>query len=367
MLNINKMINLKKSKLFESLQRLLLLLFLSIPLILIGQTNSKHNYVKSYYKKDGTFVSGHYKTMPNNTMLDNFSTKGNINPYTGKLGSIIPENYSRSSNYIETSKYQEKTIDAMNILSKDFGSIYPNWKQQNKTIIADGFFINEKDISKKALRHVNNMFLGFYFNIFNYYYGMDGIYDKLLLLGFEKIKFVTNEYSYSVSINKLKQYEEIYEIDRIKRKQKIDSLLKEGFDNFKSNKFEEASVICSEIIELDPKNKDAYMIRAISKYHLENFHEALLEINEVIEIYPNDDFSYFWRGKIQLKFKEYNSAFVDFSQAIEINPKDANSYHQRAFISYVINNEITKACLDWEKAKNLGHEEALEMYNINCN
>lgn len=39
-----------------------------------------------YTKKDGTHVDGYMKTAPNSTEKDNFSTKGNTNPYTGKEG-----------------------------------------------------------------------------------------------------------------------------------------------------------------------------------------------------------------------------------------------------------------------------------------
>ena len=62
-----------------------------------GQTNSKHVKVKGYYRKDGTYVQPHYRTAPNSTNRDNFSTKGNVNPYTGKAGYITPD--SKSYNY----------------------------------------------------------------------------------------------------------------------------------------------------------------------------------------------------------------------------------------------------------------------------
>jgi hypothetical protein len=44
------------------------------------------HYVRSYTRKNGTAVSGHYQTNPNQTRNDNYSTRGNINPHTGKLG-----------------------------------------------------------------------------------------------------------------------------------------------------------------------------------------------------------------------------------------------------------------------------------------
>ena len=53
-------------------------------------------YVRGYYRSDGTYVQPHYRSSPNNTTLDNWSTKGNVNPYTGKLGTRDP--YSGSSN-----------------------------------------------------------------------------------------------------------------------------------------------------------------------------------------------------------------------------------------------------------------------------
>jgi hypothetical protein len=43
-------------------------------------------YVKGYYKSNGTYVQGHYRSNPNSTRLDNYSTRGNINPYTGARG-----------------------------------------------------------------------------------------------------------------------------------------------------------------------------------------------------------------------------------------------------------------------------------------
>jgi hypothetical protein len=47
-------------------------------------TNSVH--VNGYYRKDGTYVNGHYRSSPNSSFGDNWSTKGNYNPKTGKKG-----------------------------------------------------------------------------------------------------------------------------------------------------------------------------------------------------------------------------------------------------------------------------------------
>jgi hypothetical protein len=98
-----------------------LILFLSF-LICHSQVNPNNHKVKSYYRKDGTYVKSHYRTNRNNTNRDNYTTKPNINPWTGKKGYINPDNqinyyrnnnynqpihYSKTSNYTKSSKTEK--------------------------------------------------------------------------------------------------------------------------------------------------------------------------------------------------------------------------------------------------------------------
>lgn len=50
-------------------------------------------WVNGYTRSDGTYVGGYYRSDPNSTVRDNFSYKGNTNPYTGSTGT----NYYRNS------------------------------------------------------------------------------------------------------------------------------------------------------------------------------------------------------------------------------------------------------------------------------
>lgn len=49
--------------------------------------------VKGYTRKDGTYVAPHYRSSPNSSKHDNYSTQGNYNPYTGKRGTVNPYSY----------------------------------------------------------------------------------------------------------------------------------------------------------------------------------------------------------------------------------------------------------------------------------
>jgi|ERR1700688_1610963 len=55
-----------------------------------GRSSSARVHVKSYTTKKGKVVKSHDRTAPNGTKRDNWSTKGNTNPETGKPGTKDP-------------------------------------------------------------------------------------------------------------------------------------------------------------------------------------------------------------------------------------------------------------------------------------
>jgi len=44
--------------------------------------------VKSYTTSRGTYVNSYYRTSPNTYRFDNYSSRGNYNPYSGRTGTI---------------------------------------------------------------------------------------------------------------------------------------------------------------------------------------------------------------------------------------------------------------------------------------
>ena len=56
-------------------------------------------YVNGYYRKDGTYAQGHYRSNKNNTNHDNYSTQGNRNPFTGSSGSVAKDYSPQAENY----------------------------------------------------------------------------------------------------------------------------------------------------------------------------------------------------------------------------------------------------------------------------
>lgn len=59
-----------------------------------GVAEARTIKVKSYYKPStGRYVNSYYKTSPNKTKIDNYSSKYNYNPYTSKKGYVNPFKY----------------------------------------------------------------------------------------------------------------------------------------------------------------------------------------------------------------------------------------------------------------------------------
>jgi hypothetical protein len=46
--------------------------------------------VRGYYRSNGTYVQPHMRSAPDSNPYNNFSTRGNTNPYTGQPGTKSP-------------------------------------------------------------------------------------------------------------------------------------------------------------------------------------------------------------------------------------------------------------------------------------
>jgi hypothetical protein len=53
-------------------------------------SNSNSHTNSGYTTSAGTYVQPHQQTNPNSTQRDNYSATGNVNPYTGAVGTRNP-------------------------------------------------------------------------------------------------------------------------------------------------------------------------------------------------------------------------------------------------------------------------------------
>ena len=59
-------------------------------LLLIPSLSAFAAQVDGYFRKDGTYVPPHYRSNPDSSRSNNWSSQGNVNPYTGERGTVNP-------------------------------------------------------------------------------------------------------------------------------------------------------------------------------------------------------------------------------------------------------------------------------------
>ncbi len=75
------------------------LFLFSIVLFFASLSLTAQTRVRGYYKSDGTYVRSHVRSTRNYTNHDNWSTVGNVNPYTGTRGSVARDYSTNAYNY----------------------------------------------------------------------------------------------------------------------------------------------------------------------------------------------------------------------------------------------------------------------------
>jgi opacity protein-like surface antigen len=69
-------------------------LLLVVPVVTFAQT-----HVDGYTRKDGTYAAPHWRSSPDSSSNNNWSTQPNINPYTGQQGTREPKLFDLNPGY----------------------------------------------------------------------------------------------------------------------------------------------------------------------------------------------------------------------------------------------------------------------------
>jgi hypothetical protein len=62
--------------------------------------------VRGYTRSNGTYVAPHQRSNSDNTYTNNWSYKGNVNPYTGKVGTNSYDDYNPNNSNSSTRSRQ---------------------------------------------------------------------------------------------------------------------------------------------------------------------------------------------------------------------------------------------------------------------
>lgn len=88
--------------------------------------SSRDVSVDGYYRRNGTYVAPYIRTAPNQTRDDNYSTRGNINPYTLQEGRQRRDSEFPSYGYGTTTPTTPTTPTTYGYPSYEYGTTTPN-------------------------------------------------------------------------------------------------------------------------------------------------------------------------------------------------------------------------------------------------
>lgn len=166
-------------------------------------------------------------------------------------------------------------------------------------------------------------------------------------------------------------------IKSIYDKNTADKLFNEAINNYTNKKYNDAKIKLDKVIELDPKNYDAYfylsliadinqnlddslsyikkllvlkpdyrdpkLSQIITNNYLkclkvQNYNEVIILLSISISFDPNNDINYYNRGVAYLKLSDYTNAANDFNKCISLNKNNINSHFNLATAYVKLNN-----------------------------
>jgi len=86
--------------------------------------STESRYQSGYLRSNGTYVQPTYKTNPNGTNLDNYSTKGNYNPYNGNTGTRAKDYSTEAQNYGSGQTIQTGTRGGQYYINSNGNKVY---------------------------------------------------------------------------------------------------------------------------------------------------------------------------------------------------------------------------------------------------
>ena len=95
------------------------------------------------------------------------------------------------------------------------------------------------------------------------------------------------------------------------------------------------------------------------------YEKAIADYNQVIELDPRNANAYNYRGLVNYRLNYFIDAVNDYNNSIDLEPNVASTYYNRG-MSYLKLNEKYKACVDFHKACQLKYVNACKMIVIEC-
>lgn len=119
-----------------------------------------------------------------------------------------------------------------------------------------------------------------------------------------------------------------------------------AFEAYKEGRYLTAITYSKKVLEKDPSNYQAVMIKGKSNLKLNNYQEAITDFDNAINIKKGFE-PYYYRARTYLELNEFENASKDLEKALYYNPTNVDALFNYAYVQTLLDN----------------YEVALEAYN----
>ncbi|MFL1013004.1 tetratricopeptide repeat protein [Flavisericum labens] len=115
----------------------------------------------------------------------------------------------------------------------------------------------------------------------------------------------------------------------------------------RSSDLNEKIKLYTQVIELEPKNLDAYFYRALAKNDLGDYGGAIVDYSKIIVEQPDAD-TYYNRGNARFSSRDFAGAKEDYAKAYMLDDKFIDALYSLACVKYEL-GEYEAAIKDFDK------------------
>ena len=123
--------------------------------------------------------------------------------------------------------------------------------------------------------------------------------------------------------------------------------------------YDKALKIVNDVLQADPENAGAYLVRGIAYYLKGKWTDALTDLSKVISLDPNNAEAFVYRGLVRYRQNDHEAAGNDFTRALTLNSQYGIAHYYRGMIREQAGQEAL-AQEDFKKAYELKVPQAGE-------
>jgi tetratricopeptide (TPR) repeat protein len=119
-------------------------------------------------------------------------------------------------------------------------------------------------------------------------------------------------------------------------------------------------------IAINPQYSNAYINRGFIRYEkLSDYKGSIADLNQAVALDPADPDVYYNRGNAKLRWGRWGEAVSDYDHVLQMSPGYVGAYFNKGVALLNMKN-TSGACLNWNRASELGAVRAVELIRIYC-